>query len=327
MENKKQISHEGELHLGGTIIPCYVLEDGTRVLSSSAMQKALKVQGDSSNPSGTRLARYLNQKTLKSFIYKDKDPGHFKPIICYKGEQKINGYEATVLADICDAFLEARKNIQLSARQAIIAEQCEILIRGFARVGIIALVDEATGYQYEREKDELQKVLKAFISEELLPWQKRFPDIYYKELFRLNGWNFTINGIQKRPGVIGKWTNTLIYEQLPNGVLEKLKKQTPKSSKGNYTARFHQNLTLDIGEPTLTAQINQIVTLFQLSDNMKHMWEQFDKLNKRKQEQLQQPFSFDDKGHTVELKEELLKDDFDKGIQRILSYTTDKDKE
>ena len=87
MENKKQISHEGELHLGGTIIPCYVLEDGTRVLSSSAMQKALKVQGDSSNPSGTRLARYLNQKTLKSFIYKDKDPGHFKPIICYKGEQ------------------------------------------------------------------------------------------------------------------------------------------------------------------------------------------------------------------------------------------------
>lgn len=57
------------------------------------------------------------------------------------------------------------------------------------------------------------------------------------------------------------------------------------------------------------------------------MWEQFDKLNKRKQEQLQQPFSFDDKGHTVELKEELLKDDFDKGIQRILSYTTDKDKE
>mgnify|MGYP003561277120 CR=1 FL=1 len=52
-------------------------------------------------------------------------------------------------------------------------------MRAFARVGITALVDEATGYQYERENDELQKILKAYISEELLPWQKRFPDIFY----------------------------------------------------------------------------------------------------------------------------------------------------
>ena len=70
-------------------------------------------------------------------------------------------------------------------------------MRAFARVGITALVDEATGYQYEREHDELQKILKAYISEELLPWQKRFPDIFYKELFRLNGWNYTVNGIKK----------------------------------------------------------------------------------------------------------------------------------
>lgn len=88
--------------------------------------------------------------------------------------------------DICDAFLEARKHINLSPRQAIIAEQCEILMRSFAKIGIIALVDEATGYQYDRERDELQKILRSYISEELLPWQKRFPDIFYTELFRLN---------------------------------------------------------------------------------------------------------------------------------------------
>lgn len=70
-------------------------------------------------------------------------------------------------------------------------------MRVFARVGITALVDEATGYQYDREKNELQKILKAYIAEDLLPWQKRFPDIYYKELFRLNGWDFTVNGIKK----------------------------------------------------------------------------------------------------------------------------------
>ena len=60
MENKKQISHEGELHLGGMSIPCYILEDGTRVLSGNAMQNALKLQDESDNASGTRLARYLN---------------------------------------------------------------------------------------------------------------------------------------------------------------------------------------------------------------------------------------------------------------------------
>ncbi len=72
------------------------------------------------------------------------------------------------MADICEAFLEARNSIELSTRQRIIADQCEILIRGFARVGITALVDEATGYQYERERDALQSILKAYINEEHL---------------------------------------------------------------------------------------------------------------------------------------------------------------
>jgi hypothetical protein len=56
-------------------------------------------------------------------------------------------YEATVLADICDAVLLARKARMLQKQQLHIADQCEILMRGFARVGIIALVDEVTGYQ------------------------------------------------------------------------------------------------------------------------------------------------------------------------------------
>jgi hypothetical protein len=298
---KNIIKYEGELNLNGFIIPCYVLDNGIRVLSGSAMQNALKmVNEEDTNPSGTRLARYLSQKTLKPFIYKDKDGGHFDPIICHKGDQKINGYEATILADICDAFLEARKKIHLSQRQEIIADQAEVLIRAFARVGIIALVDEATGYQYEREKDELQKILRLYISPELLPWQKKFPDIFYKELFRLNGWDYTVSGIKKRPGVIGTWTNKLVYEQLPSGVLKELKAKTPKSESGNYTARFFQSLTPDTGNPHLTAQLQQVITLFRLSDNMEHMWQQFNRLKAMELGQVELPFKFDDKGHTKE---------------------------
>nr|DAN18700.1 MAG TPA: P63C domain protein [Caudoviricetes sp.] len=284
MENNHNISHEGILNLGGISIPCYVLQDGTRVLSGRGMQEALKMVDeteDGKQTAGTRLNRYLNQKSLNPFIYKDKELDHFNPIICYKGTQKINGYEATILADICEAFLEARKSIELSVRQRIIADQCEILIRAFARVGITALVDEATGYQYERERDALQSILKAYINEELLKWQKLFPDVFYYEIFRLNKWDYTVKGIQKRPSVIGKWTNELIYKQLPKGVLEELKSKTPKSAEGNYTARFFQSLTPDIGHPALTAQIYKVIALMNISNNWNEFKSNFNRMVNR----------------------------------------------
>ena len=301
---KNEITHEGELNLNGYLINCYILKDGTRVLSGHGMRDALNLvndEVDKNKKGGSRILRLLGQKSLEPFIYKDKEADHFEPIICYKGNKKINGYEATVLVDICIAMLDAKKSgIQLGIRQMIVAHRCEILIIAFAKVGITALVDEATGYQYERENDALQKILKAYIAEELLPWQKKFPDVFYKELFRLNGWDFTVKGIKKRPGVIGKWTKRLIYEQLPEGVLKELEENVPKSKFGNKTARLHQLLTDDIGNPHLTAQINQIITLFRLSDNMKHMWQQFDKLQGRQHGQIELPFTFDEQGRTIE---------------------------
>jgi len=301
--DRRIITHEGVLDLGGIKLPCYVLEDGTRVLSGRGMQEALKMVDeidDGKQTAGTRLRRHLSQKSLIPFIFKDKNQDHINPIICYKGNTKINGYEATLLVDICDGFLEARKSITLSARQMIIANECEILVRSFAKVGIISLIDEATGYQYTREKDELQKILKAYIAEELLPWQKRLPDVFYKELFRLNKWDFTVSGIKKRPSVIGSWTNTLIYEQLPKGVLEELKNKTPISQAGNKLARYHQSITLDVGEPNLSAQINQVIAIFRISDNMKQMWQQFEKMNNRKMGIVELPFEFDENGYTIE---------------------------
>lgn len=333
-----QIRNKGELDLAGVKIPCYVLEDGTRVLSGRKMQEALKmVDEGGSKSSGHRMTVFLSRKNISPFISKYLSVGTLNPIECYDGKQKIMGYRAEVLADICDVFLEARKTIDLSPRQQIIAEQCEILMRSFARVGIIALVDEATGYQYDRERNELQKILKAYISEELLPWQKRFPDIFYKELFRLNGWDYTVNGIKKRPGIIGKWTNILVYDQLPKGVLDELKKKAPRSKSGNKTARYHQYLTLDVGEPNLSNAINQAITIFLVSSSMKEMWSNFNRLKERQQGQLSLPFQidFDEKGHLKEEKEVVKDEDtnkselspFDTSLKIALEYNPNKDKE
>ena len=158
-----------------------------------------------------------------------------------KNNREKEGYKADILPLVADLYLRARQAGILTTNQIDTAQKAEILIRSLARIGITALVDEATGYQYERERNELQKILKAFISEELLKWEKRFPDDFYKEIFRLNGWDFTVSGIKKRPSIIGKWTNTLIYNELSVGVLQELKENTPKH------ARYHQRLTLDIG--------------------------------------------------------------------------------
>lgn len=311
-------THYGELTLGNSQISCYVLEDGRRVLSGRGMQAALNL----GKTRGQKIPQLVEAKQIKPFVTKELELGIFSPIeFETSGGFKAFGYEATTLVDLCDLLLESRKHGVLPVKYTLVADQAETLTRSFAKVGIIALVDEATGYQYDREKDELQKILKAYIAEELLPWQKRFPDIYYKELFRLNGWDFTVHGIKKRPGVIGKWTNTLVYERLPKGVLEELKVLTPKNESGKYLAKFHQHLTLDIGEPNLSAQLNKIVTIFQLSDNMEQMWSNFKKVKDREAGQLRLPFTFDEKGHTKDqVYEELELSDFNTKLKKALDY-------
>lgn len=283
----RKVKYKGELDLVGFKLPCFVLKDGTRVLSSRGMQEALKIvdENDRWKWSANRLGEFLSQKSLQPFINKEKGVGNFQPIICYdENNVRIHGHEATKLVDVCKAVLEARKESRtkgktLTTRQEIVANQGEILLGAFAKVGIIALIDEATGYQYEREKLELQVILKAFISEEVLKWQKTFPWTFYKEIFRLWGLPFTVDNI-KRPGFIGTLTNELVYKNMPKGtiVLERLKEKTPKTKGGNYRYRFHQSLTPEIGREELKRVIYTVEALASISQGR----EEFLDLMKRK---------------------------------------------
>ncbi|MDO4666788.1 MAG: P63C domain-containing protein [Streptococcus sp.] len=298
MENKKinKVAFEGEIHLGGYTIPCYVLDNGTRVLSGRGMQNALKMveeSGSGTQTSGKRLNRYLDQKSLEPFIYKEKDRSMFEPLTCYKGQSKIHGYDAEILADVCEAFLDARNNIKLAPRQKIIAEQAEILMRGFARVGISALVDEATGYQYERERNELQNILNAYVSESVLKWQLIFTDDFYKELFRLWGIPFTAKYISRKPQFVGKLTNKYIYSQLPKNVVEAIKEKTKKEGSEGYVYRWHQALTPDVGKEHLKKQITEVTTLMSISNSREEFQKLFDKKYSNK-EQMELELDFED---------------------------------
>ena len=313
-----KIECKGELKLGDFSIPCYVLENGIRVLSGRGMQEALKMVDDKKT-SGHRILRYLGQKTLNPFISNHLSLVHLEPIECYDGNKRVNGYEATVLVDICDAFLEARKNIELSDRQKIIADQCEILVRSFAKVGIISLVDEATGYQYDRERFELQKILNAYISDEILKWQLTFTDDFYKNIYRLWGLPFIPKYIRNKPSFIGKLTNKYIYELLPQGVVDRIKEKTGKTSKRNWKYKWHQSLTPEIGREHLKKQIIEVTTLMSVSQTK----EQFDDLFQLKYKtppiQLQTEFEENSK--------EEICDEFDSSMSKIIRTSFESNKE
>ncbi|WP_051240022.1 P63C domain-containing protein [Pontibacillus halophilus] len=189
-----------------------------------------------------------------------------------KNGREVEGYKANIIPFLCNVYLAARLDGVLTKQQESLAKASEILVRSLSKLGIVALVDEATGYQEERDRSELQKLLSKYISKELLPWTKRFPDEFYKQLFRLRGWDYPTPS-SKKPGIVGIYTNKYVYDHLPPGVKEELQKNNPVVAPGRRRWRHHQFLTEDIGNIHLEKHLLKVTTLMQASDN----WEEFNK--------------------------------------------------
>lgn len=259
-----EVIHSGVLELGSISVPCYVTIDGERLISGRGMQEALRLVDEdvpeSGQKPGSRMTRLLNNKKLNPLIFKDKSPDHFLPKKVKFQGKVINGYNGDMLADICDGMLEARANgVALNARQEVIAAQCEMLMRAFAKVGIAALIDEATGYQTARPADTLKTYLESILKKELASWVKRFPDEYYENIYKLKEWTWP--GMTKnRFSVVGKYTNDLIYERLAPGLKEEFELRNPKDAKGHRKNKHHQWFDED-GERLYAQQMFTVLTI------------------------------------------------------------------
>lgn len=270
-------THSGILKIGKSQISCYVLENEERIISTRGIMKSLGRTWRGRKYPGTQLPVFLEAKNLTSFIPDDLGtvltPKKFKTD---KGAIA-EGYNAEILPIVCETYLAARDEKKLTLSQEIIARNCDILMRGFARIGIIALIDEATGYQYDRDRQALFKILDAYIAKELLPWAKRFPDDYYRELFRLRGWRYAPLSVA-RPILVGKLTNILIYDRLPPGVKEELQRKNPKETKtGRRKHKYFQFLTDNIGIPHLDKLLAITIAFMKASSN----WPKFIRLFNR----------------------------------------------
>lgn len=320
---EKRILHEGEISLGDNIIPCYVLEDGTRILSTLAMQRALGVTGNEPEQrSSKRLDEILSSAAVRRFTSDSSLSSKLSPIVCKKGEQRINGYDALVLPEICEIMLKVRdyskeNNLQLGVRQRVVITQADILMRALARVGIIALIDEATGYQYEREQFALNAILKALVSDEILEYQQQFQLSFYREIFRLWGIPFTEYYIRHKPSFIGHLTNRYIYSNLPAGtfVLGELKKRTPKTERGNYKYKLHQSLTEDNGREALKKVLYSVEALASVSKDKA----EFDRLVNERYGQKELPFpEFDSYSKENKILKENVSSNFNKSLAKTL---------
>ncbi len=277
VDNKlPKATHESNLSIGNITLKVAVLEDGTRVITRNGIFQAFKRTQRGRALADKRvsgLPSFIDARNIQPFIDDDlrRELTEFE-YVSKSGKVVRRGYKAEILPEICDVYLRAREDGNvLTPQQAPLALQAEILTRSLAKLGIVALIDEATGYQAEREVDELQKLLSAYIADEFLPYQERFPSEFYKQIYRLRGWKWPPK--KNHTQYVGKLTNQIVYDLLPDGVLTELRRKNPiDPSKGYRAHRHHQFLTIDIGNPHLEKHLSQLIVLMRISKD----WEEFD---------------------------------------------------
>lgn len=280
--------YSGTLKIGDMEFPCSVLSDGTRVLTQNDFMAGMGMyysgwvaQNRAKDGPAADMPQFLAYKTLEPFIHKHL--GELQSVtLKYRTENGnlAHGVRADIIPKICDIWLDADEHAKLGTRQKEIAAKAKLIMRALAHVGIIALVDEATGYQRDRAADALAEILEDFIAKELQPWVKTFPDEFYEELFRLRGLVFPGDGV-KRPQYFGHLTNDIIYARLAPAVLDELRSTTPKDGNGRRRHHFHRRLTEDIGHPKLREHMAAVLTTMQLSEDYDDFITKLDRVRPR----------------------------------------------
>jgi hypothetical protein len=264
----------GDLELGTTVkLPCHVLNDGRRVIAQREVVGLLTghVKGG--------IARYLQSSALKNYIKPDLIE---KQTVCFKvpgTNQRATGYDGTLVVEICDAYLKARDDNALGERHENLVKRAEIFMRACAKVGIIALIDEATGYQKVRSENALRLKLQAFIAEDMQEWVRMFPPEFFEELARLENIRYSP---RNRPIRWGKYVMAFVYAAVDKDVAKALKERIPNP---HYRQNLHQ-LLRDFGKEKVTAQVYQVLGVMKTCRDMDEFRQKFAYIFKKEPYQL-----------------------------------------
>jgi len=263
---------DGSIDLKFTQIPCAVLKDGTRLITTTGVTKALgKANTSGGKSSGIdKIPPFLNILSLKPFITEDL-ASSLSPIeFQMKNGGRAFGYKAEALPKICEVFLKARDAGVLFGRQLDHAATADLIMRSLAHIGIISLIDEATGYQEFRDKTALQAILDKYLTAESAKWAKTFPDEFYLGIFKLKKWNPS-KELRHKPQAIANYTKDLVYKRLAPELLESLEEKNPISENGRRKKCHHQFLSREHGLSHLKGHLFMLQKLMCCSSD----WEDF----------------------------------------------------
>lgn len=252
---------ESPIQIMGMKLDCAVLDDETRVISQRGVNRALEV---SEGGGAHNMPRFLQFKALEPFISKElrvriTNPIHYTTL----SGAKALGTPAELMADICQVWIDASDAGELKGNQEITAKKARILQKAVGKIGWIAIVDEASGFQRVRDTDALQKLLSVYVAKEFLPYFKTFVEAFYEEIYRLKGW--TYDPKKNKYQVVGKYTLKYVYGCLPPNVVEEVKRKTPRTKGGNYTKKLFQSLTAEVGKPHLDRALGGVIALLKSS--------------------------------------------------------------
>jgi len=286
-------THDGPLHIGDAELFAAVLPNGKRLIVQGTMLTAI---GRSRTPkAGTGgtvnvdgLPSFLSAEILKPFITDELMLSTTPIFFRLKSGQKAIGYDALLLPLVCKVYQDFRDCLvtqmasgegkkterarTIFARYKHIIARCDEIAHGFSKRGILALVDDATGYQDDKMRQEIDRIIKAYVAPTLTPWVvQKFPHEFFREAYRLLGWAYVPEQTRHSP-YMGKFINKYVFDGLPPGVLDELKARLPKNENGNRRAKLWQQLTVDTGIPHLDRQLTADLTLMGISESK----EQFD---------------------------------------------------
>lgn len=259
------------LKLGELEVPCYIINDEkrTRVLSQRGISNLLGI-----STGGGEFQKFINRLPIESEIDARLKLEFQNPLnIRTTGNSVIKGYRAEMLIDLClaikrSAIVSDQRAGEINNKRYILAD---IIINSCAKTGIIALVDEAVGYDREAEegKDSLQKFFSEFLRHDAAKWVKTFPDSFFFNIYKMKGWTWKITN--KHPVVVGLIIRDLVYERLAPGLLEQFDKLNPKNENGNRIYKNHQFIKEDYRD-MLPEHFSKIDMLAKLAD---YDWDKF----------------------------------------------------
>lgn len=280
---------EGDLKIGDLLLSCAVLDDeeNTRVLTQNAFLKAIGRHPFASGGTGSAIdknAPFLRAKNLSPFISKElvrsTTPIQYLPRNPTAGAGGVGyGYSARLLPDVCWVYQDALTAGKLLPSQRHIGEACRQFLKQLTNYAIEDLVDEATGYADLRKRKALDRIIERYVRQEAQPYAKMFDIEFYRNIFRLNGWEFDPEKTA-RPGVIGHWTND-IYDRLAPGVRDELHKRVKRNAQGRPTQKLTQYLTPEEGKPEMRRLLEGVIVAMKLSDTWPEFQNKLDRLYPR----------------------------------------------